>query len=239
MGVLKPYSRAAVPIAERLPQGCYSVHKDCNIVQSTLPSWFPEKTALEIARVVLASIKSAQEANLAVTELNIRYSGLDIAARDLRGGALIFLNPHKHIFNRKAPPQVMSYKNLEEFILHLEAHIECWKQFNLYVNLTRENKVQPEDEQQFLELKSLITQGTESIAASEAKGGPRKEDVLSLFASAPSLRYLAEGPDNIATVEGQWHRMYLSLQSMLGQVKVQQQKDDDKNTGWSLFKRNK
>ena len=76
----------------------------------------------------------------------------------------------------------------------------------------------------------------EIIHASEVKGGLRKEDVLSLFASAPSLRYLAEMSDSIPGVEGQWHRIYLHLQSLLGQLKVQQNKQAEKATGgWSLF----
>ena len=40
--------------------------------------------------------------------------------------------------------------------------------------------------------------------------------------------------DSIPSVEGQWHRIYLSLQSLLGQLKVQQNKTEEK-TGWSLF----
>ncbi len=79
----------------------------------------------------------------------------------------------------------MNYKNLEDFILHLETHIECWKQFNSFVTLARDKKFTAEDEAQFLDLKSLITQGTEIIQASEVKGGLRKEDVLQLFAGAP------------------------------------------------------
>ena len=132
----------------------------------------------------------------------------------------------------------MSYKNLEDFILHLEAHIECWKQFNHYVNLARDKKFGPDDESQFLELKSLITQGTEAIGASEAKGGPRKEEVLALFAASPSLRYLSDMSGTIPSVEGQWHRIYLTLQSLLGQLKVQQNKVvEEKGGGWSLFGR--
>jgi hypothetical protein len=132
----------------------------------------------------------------------------------------------------------MNYKNLDEFILHLETHIECWKQFNYYVNLARDKKFTAEDETQFLDLKSLITQGAETLHPNEVKGGLRKEEVIALFAGAPSLRYLADMSDSIPTVEGQWHRIYLHLQSLLGQLKVQQNKHTEKPaTGWSLFGR--
>ena len=41
-------------------------------------------------------------------------------------------------------------------------------------------------------------------------------------------------PDAVGTVEAQWHKVYLSLQSLLGQLKVQQSKAE-KGAGWSLF----
>ena len=65
----------------------------------------------------------------------------------------------------------MNKHNVEQLILRMENYLECWKQFNLYVNLARDKKFTPEDEAQFLDLKSLITQGSESISAAEVKGG--------------------------------------------------------------------
>ncbi len=237
MGVLKPFVRTTIPVeAGRMPSGCFAVHREGGIICSTLPHWFPAKTAVEIGRVVLASFRVAAETNVALSEFYIHYSGLTILARDLRGGALIFLSPNETHFVRKPPATHMNYKNLEDFILHLETHIECWKQFNSYVTLARDKKFTAEDDAQFLDLKSLITQGTEIIQASEIKGGLRKEDVLMLFAGAPSLRYLSEMSDSIPAVEGQWHRIYLHLQSLLGQLKVQQNKQAEKvGGGWSLF----
>ena len=237
MGVLKPFVRTTVPVeAGRMPSGCFAVHRHGAIVCSTLPQWFPRDAAEEIARTVLAAFRIASETSVALTDISIRYSGINIQARDLRGGALIFLVPNETHFARKPAPTNMNNKNLEDFILHLETHIECWKQFNSYVNLARDKKFTADDDAQFLDLKSLITQGTEIILASDMKCGLRKDDVISLFASAPSLRYLAEMSDSIPGVEGQWHRIYLHLQSLLGQLKVQQNKQAEKVAGgWSLF----
>ena len=149
---------------------------------------------------------------------------------------MIFLQPASmqlpHVQNSPA----MHYKNLEEFILHLENYIECWKQFNHYVNLARDKKFSRDDENQFLEVKSVIAQGLEAIIASTDKNALRKEDLHHLFANAPSLRYLADMPDAGITVESQWHKAYLGLQSLLGQLKVQQNKAE-KGTSWSLFTR--
>jgi hypothetical protein len=239
MGVLNPFHRTAIPIeAGRMPSGCFAVHREGGLICSTLPHWFPTATMTEIARVVTAAFRIAGETNVTLAEMFIRYRGLTVIARDLRGGALIFLTPNEAHFARKPLPTAMNYKNLDDFILHLEAHIECWKQFNSYVTLARDKKFTAEDEAQFLDLKSLITQGSEMIHSSEIKGGLRKEDVLTLFAGAPSLRYLSDMSDSIPTVEGQWHRIYLHLQSLLGQFKVQQNKQQEKTTGgWSLFGR--
>src|SRR5215204_2761560 len=237
MGILKPFSREEQPLApERLPSGCFVVHRGGVLVSSTLPSSFSAKLLQEITRVVLQAFKNTAETAIALNELHVEFSGLNILARELRGGALIFLQPRQSLFSRPVTPPAMSYKNLEDFILHLESHIECWKQFNHYVNLARDKKFGPDEESQFLELKSLITQGTEAIGSSEAKGGPRKEEVLALFAAAPSLRYLSDMSDSIPSVEGQWHRIYLTLQSLLGQLKVQQNKAvEEKGGGWSWF----
>jgi hypothetical protein len=235
MGVLKQFNRTPVPVtAERLPSGCFAVHRGGGIVSSTLSSLIPPRLTTEITRAVLDAFKNAADANLPLSDLHIRFNGMTIVAREMRGGALIFLTPREMRVQRSSSNSPMSYKNLDDFILHLEAHIECWKHFNHYVNLARDKKFTPDDEAQFLDLKSLITQGTEAIAASDAKGGPRKEDVLALFATAPSLRYLADMSESIPSVEGQWHRIYLGLQSLLGQLKVQQNKAEERG-GWSLF----
>lgn len=239
MGLLKPFSRQKKTLSpERLPSGCFTIHREGGLVASTLPSTFSENKIMEIGTEVLKIFASAEEAQLALTDLHLDFSGLNITARELRGGALIFLQPVTLQLPHTHTPPAMHYKNIEEFILHLENYIECWKQFNHYVNLARDKKFSREDEMQFLELKSVIAQGLEAIIASTEKGGPKKEEVHHLFAQAPSLRYLADGPDAIPAVEGAWHKVYLGLQSLLGQLKVQQNKTE-KGTGWSLFGRSK
>ncbi len=235
MAVVKTISRAQKPLRlERLPSGCFTVHRAGGIVGTTLPSSFSPEIVLEIGRVVLDAFHRAAETNLPLNDLYIHFSGLTITARELRGGALIFLNPATLNLARRHTPPDMHYKNLEEFVLHLESYIECWKQFNAYVNLARDKKFTRDDETQFLEIKSIIAQGLEAIVESAEKHGPKKEDVNALFTNAPSLRYLSDMPDAVHSVEAQWHKIYLSLQSLLGQVKVQQNRTE-KGAGWSLF----
>ncbi|MEA3206960.1 MAG: hypothetical protein QOE70_17 [Chthoniobacter sp.] len=235
MGLLKPFSREQKPLRpDRLPNGCFTLHREGKLVASTLPSSFPLNVMAEIGGTVLEAFSRAQSSNLPLTELNIHYSGLTITARELRGGALIFLQPATLQLPTPPSSPAMHYKNLDEFVIHLENYIECWKQFNHYVNLAREKKFSRDDENQFLEIKSVIAQGLEAILASIDKGGPKKEEVHQLFGNASSLRHLADHPDTVTTVETQWHRVYLGLQSLLGQLKVQQNKNE-KGNSWSFF----
>jgi hypothetical protein len=235
MGVLKSGLRVEKPLAlERLPGGSFCLHRGGGLAASTLPSTFSSATILEIGGVVLEAFRRAQESGLPLTELNLLYGGLTIAARELRGGVLVFLHPATLQLPPPPPPPAMHYKNLEEFIIHLENYIEVWKQFNHYVGLGRDKKFSRDDETQFLEIKSLIMQGLEGILASVEKGGPKKDEVQQLFQNAPSLRHLADMPDAAAQVESQWHRVYIGLQSLLGQLKVKQNQTE-KPGGWSLF----
>ena len=130
----------------------------------------------------------------------------------------------------------MRNKKLDRVIQQMENYLECWKQFNNFVNVARGKKFRPEDESQFLELKSIITQELEVIFAAMDVFSPTREDVLSLISSAPSLRYLSEMHEgNLRSLETQWHRIYIGWHSILGQLKVKQMQLGDKSIRSSMF----
>jgi hypothetical protein len=135
----------------------------------------------------------------------------------------------------------MNSKALEELVQHMENYIECWKQFNQFINLARSKKFGPEDENHFLEVKSVIVQELELIFAAMEIGSPTKEEVHGLVASAPSLRFLADSQEGVLrNIETQWHRIYLGWHAILGQLKVQQQGEEGKTPLAALFgKKNK
>jgi len=57
-----------------------------------------------------------------------------------------------------------------------------------------------------------------------------RDEVHGLIASAPSLRFLGEMNDNaLRTVEANWHKLFIGLQSILGQLKVRQQQTQSKS----------
>ncbi|MDB6065855.1 MAG: hypothetical protein JWR26_2063 [Pedosphaera sp.] len=76
-----------------LPRGSFTVDRDGRLLASTLPQSFPSALAGDIATQVLALFRSAQTAQLPLTEIIIRYSSLKMTARELRGGAIIYLAP--------------------------------------------------------------------------------------------------------------------------------------------------
>ena len=76
-----------------LPHGSFTVDREGRVLASTLPQSFPNEFAEEIAVDVLAAFRDAQAAKLVLREFIVRYANLKLTARELRGGAIIFLVP--------------------------------------------------------------------------------------------------------------------------------------------------
>ena len=92
MGFLKIFGKP-VPAPSRLPSGSFTVDRDGDILVSTLPQSFPTTVMREIGRHVLQTFREAQAAQLPLSELIVHYASLKLTARDLRGGAIVFLAP--------------------------------------------------------------------------------------------------------------------------------------------------
>ena len=130
----------------------------------------------------------------------------------------------------------MSNKKLSLLTQQMENYVECWKQFNNFVNLARTKKFGPEDESQFLETKSILVQELELIFAAVEVNTPTKEEVHTLIGNSPSLRYLSEMNEGaLRNVESQWHKIYIGWHSILGQLKVRQIAQDTKSPLASVF----
>ena len=122
-----------------------------------------------------------------------------------------------------------------ELIEQLESYLECWKQFNRFVNLARGRKFKPEDEDQFLEIKSIIIQELEFILSSIEVASPTRDEVHALIGGAPSLRFLAEMQEGaLRNLESQWHKIYIGWHSILGQLKVKLTAEQTKSMFSSL-----
>lgn len=77
----------------RLPSGSFTVAADGHVLTSTLPQSFGVAKQKEISQAVLKAFRGAQRTGLPLTEVVIQYPGIKITAREMRGGAIIFLAP--------------------------------------------------------------------------------------------------------------------------------------------------
>jgi hypothetical protein len=92
MGLLSIFSKAPAKLLP-LPRGSFTVDRDGRVLASTLPHSFPSEFAADISMEVLTAFRAAQAAKIPLYEIVIRYTSLKLTARELRGGAIIFLVP--------------------------------------------------------------------------------------------------------------------------------------------------
>ncbi|MGA2750189.1 MAG: hypothetical protein ABSG59_15555 [Verrucomicrobiota bacterium] len=134
----------------------------------------------------------------------------------------------------------MHNKKLDQLIVQLENYLECLKQFNYFVNVARGKKFGAEEENQFLEVKSIIVQELELITAAVECTSPSREEVHALVSSAPSLRYLGDSNEgNLRGLENHWHKVYVGFQAILGQLKVHQRQLESKSVISSILGKKK
>lgn len=134
----------------------------------------------------------------------------------------------------------MQTNKVDSLIHQMENYLECWKQFNHFLNLGRAKKFSPEDDAQFLDVKSILVQELELILASVEVASPTREEVHSLVGSAPSLRYLSEMAEGaIRTIESNWHKIYIGWYAILGQLKARQRTEESNSGFRSIFRKQK
>ena len=93
MGLLSRFAKPSTVTLMRLPSGCFTVDRTGRVLINTLPRSFPLSIVQEIGRLVLSTFRSAQEAHSPLSEFVADYSALKLTARELRGGAIVFLTP--------------------------------------------------------------------------------------------------------------------------------------------------
>jgi len=92
MALLKMFRKPAPPL-QRLPAGTFTVDSQARLLISTLSSAFPAELIHEVGEHVVNTFREARKAELPLFELTVHCSSLKIVARELRGGAIVFLTP--------------------------------------------------------------------------------------------------------------------------------------------------
>jgi hypothetical protein len=92
MGFLKKMFGGLAAVQD-LPTGSITVDRQGNIVTSTVSSGYPRKLLQEIGNGVLEMFNEGRTAQMPLAEVGLYYGSLRITARELRGGAIIFLLP--------------------------------------------------------------------------------------------------------------------------------------------------
>ncbi|HLP77375.1 MAG TPA: hypothetical protein VK327_10715 [Candidatus Paceibacterota bacterium] len=92
MGFLKFFSKSGAAV-QKLPSGSFTVDRNGNIVAATVASSYPPELLEVIASEVLKLFRDARDGQVPLTEFNLHFASLQITARELRGGAIVFLSP--------------------------------------------------------------------------------------------------------------------------------------------------
>jgi len=92
MGFLKRLFRSRA-VVQQLPTGSLTVDRNGNVVTTTVSSTYPRPLLQNIGHEVLLLFREAREAQMPMAEISLHFTSLRITARELRGGAIIFLFP--------------------------------------------------------------------------------------------------------------------------------------------------
>jgi hypothetical protein len=100
MGLLSLFSKPR-PGVRLLPSGTMTVDRNARIVASTVSSAHSTELLEEIGNHILHLFREAHKAHIPLSEMTMQFASLKINAREMRGGAIIFLSP-THSYN--VPP---------------------------------------------------------------------------------------------------------------------------------------
>jgi hypothetical protein len=89
-----------------LPSGSVTVDQSGSVVTSTVSSAFPNTTLQAIGQDVIAMFREARAAQMPLAEVSLQFGSLLITARELRGGAVIFLFPQTALMPSPNDPRI-------------------------------------------------------------------------------------------------------------------------------------
>ena len=102
MGFLKKIFGAHAAV-QQLPTGTITVDRKGHVVTSTVSSAYPKSLLQDIGQDVLQLFSEARAAQMPLAEVSMHFGSLRITARELRGGAIIFLFPQTALMPTPTP----------------------------------------------------------------------------------------------------------------------------------------
>ena len=102
MGFLKKLFGGKADI-QQLPAGTVTVDRHGNVVTSTVSSTYSKTLLRQIGGDVLELFREARHAQMPLAEVSLHFGSLRITARELRGGAIIFLFPQTAMLATPTP----------------------------------------------------------------------------------------------------------------------------------------
>jgi len=119
----------------------------------------------------------------------------------------------------------MRDKNLESKIKHLKDFMQLWIKFHdMYKNAINRETITPEDEDAFLETKSLIArkyQALKDYLDIDSSYEDRTFDVISQILSLKSVAAISDL--SLHKIENDWHSSYIVLNKLLGELEGRQE----------------
>jgi hypothetical protein len=103
MGILNWFAKSE-PDIQKLPVGSFTVDRRGNVMTTTISSGYPPRLLDHIAREVLSLFREARAAQMPLTGLDLNFASLHITAREMQGGAIIYLSP-QNTFTASSPAQ--------------------------------------------------------------------------------------------------------------------------------------
>jgi hypothetical protein len=96
MGFLSKFF-SSKPTVRSLPSGSITVSRAGEILASTVSSSYPQPMLVEIGKEVVREFQDARQAQLSLSEISLHFGSLRITAREIQGGAVIFLTPRNQM----------------------------------------------------------------------------------------------------------------------------------------------
>ena len=103
MGILKKMFGGGKASIQQLPAGTITVDRHGKVITSTVSSAFPEALLRDIGRGISELFHEARLDQVPLSEVSLHYGSLRITAREMRGGAIIFLFPKTASSNTLIP----------------------------------------------------------------------------------------------------------------------------------------